>query len=53
MTLWTLARVNFNCIEVMRMGPCKDYCTITTLSSQGVMRDGCERYQTKFATSCD
>jgi hypothetical protein len=29
------------------------YCTITTLGSRGVMRDGCERYQAKFATSCD
>jgi hypothetical protein len=24
------------------------YCTITTLGSQGVTRDGRERYQTKF-----
>jgi len=30
------------------MGNIKQYCTITTLGSQGVTCDGCEQYQTKF-----
>jgi hypothetical protein len=29
----------------------EDYCTITTLGSQGVTRDGREQYQTKFIGS--
>ena len=40
------------CVVVWRDSPLPKYlnryCTITTLGSQGVTRDGCEQYWNKF-----